>query len=98
MGSRSRFAPEFRRDAVELVRESGRSKAEVARSLGVSPNTLGGWVAADELARGRSEDPSLVAESEVEELKRLRRENMELRVDREILRKAAAFFAREMNQ
>lgn len=74
---------------------SGRPRVEVARSLGISDNTLRNWVQADRDARSRVEDPDGLSESEREELSRLRRENAELRLDREILRKAAAFFARE---
>lgn len=78
-----------------LVRTSGRARAEVARSLGISDNTLRNWVLADRDARTRAEDPDGLSETERAELARLRRENADLRVDREILRKAAAFFARE---
>jgi len=95
MGRPSKYPEEFRREAVELVRESGRARAEIARSLGVSDNTLRNWVDADRAARKRAEDPDALSEDELAELKRLRRENLELRTDREILRKAAAFFARE---
>lgn len=95
MGRPSKYPPEFRAEAVELVRSSGRPRVEVARSLGISDNTLANWVNADREARSRAEDPDGVSESERAELARLRRENAELRLDREILRKAAAFFARE---
>ena len=95
MARPSKYPPEFRSEAVELVRASGRPRAEVARSLGISDNTLRNWVLADREARARAEDPDGLSESERVELGRLRRENAELRLDREILRKAAAFFARE---
>jgi transposase len=95
MGRPSRFTPEFRREAVELIRSSGRSIAEVARSLGVNDGTLGNWVKADREARERAADPQALSESEREELRRLRRQVAELEMDREILRKAAAYFARE---
>jgi transposase len=95
MGRPSRYTPEFRREALELVRSSGRSVIEVARSLGISDGTLGNWVRAEREAQERAADPSALSESEREELRRLRREVAELRVDREVLRKAAAFFARE---
>ena len=83
------------RDAVELCRTSGRSIADVARSLGITDSTLHHWLKADREARQRAEDPDALSESEREELKRLRKENLELRTDKEILRKAAAYFARE---
>ena len=95
MGRPSKYPPEFRREAVELARLSDRPRAEVARSLGLSDSTLANWVNADRDARTRAEDPDGLSETERDELARLRRENAELKLDREILRKAAAFFARE---
>lgn len=95
MGRPSKYTPEFRREALELVSSSGRPVAEVARSLGISEGTLGNWVKAERVARERAADPKGLSESEREELQRLRREVAELRIDREILRKAAAYFARE---
>lgn len=95
MGRPSKYPPEFRREAVELVRSSGRPRAEIARSLGVSDTSLANWVQAAGEAERRAVDPGRLSESEFEELKRLRREVIELRTDREILRKAAAFIARE---
>ena len=95
MGRPSKYPPEFRREAVELVRTSDRSIMEVARSLGITDSTLHNWLKADRDARARSEDPDRASESEREELARLRKENLELRTEKEILRKAAAYFARE---
>lgn len=95
MGRPTKYPPEFRREAVELVRRSDRSLIEVARDLGISDSTLSNWIRADRDARARAEDPEGLSESEREELKRLRKENADLRLDREILRKAAAYFARE---
>ena len=80
------------------MKTSGRLRAEIARSLGVSDTALANWVRVDRETRERASDPAGLSESELVELKRLRRENLELRTDREILRKAAAFFAREMNR
>jgi transposase len=90
-----KYTAEFRAEALELVRSSGQPMAEVARSLGISDGTLGNWVKADREARERGADPQALTESERQELARLRREVAELRMDREILRKAAAYFARE---
>ena len=95
MGRPSMYPEEFRREAVELVRTSGRPRAEIARSLGLSDSTLKNWVVKDRQQRQRAADPDALSESEAAELKRLRKEVAELRMDREILRKAAAFFARE---
>jgi transposase len=78
-----------------LVKSSERPRVEVARSLGISDNTLANWIAADREAQARIDDPNGLSETEREELRRLRKESIELRTDREILRKAAAYFARE---
>jgi len=93
MGRPSRYPEEFRREAVELYRSSDRSRAEVARSLGISDGSLAAWVKQARLEAESGLDPD-----ERAELERLRRENRELRMDREILRKAAAYFARETNR
>ena len=95
MGRPSKYPPEFRREAIELVRSSGRSRVEVARSLGISDNTLANWISADRERRERDADPEALTESERAELRRLRRENAQLQMDMEILRKAAAYFAKE---
>ena len=98
MGRPSKYPPEFRREAVELVRTSGRPRVEIARSLGISDNTLANWVTADRERRERDRDPEALTESERVELRRLRRENAQLQMDMEILRKAAAYFAKETNR
>lgn len=95
VGRPSKYPREFRREAVELVRSSGRPRVEVARSLGISDNTLANWVKADRVERERASDPEALSESERVELRRLRREKAQLEMDMEILRKAAAYFARE---
>jgi transposase len=95
LGRPSKYPPEFRREAIELVRSSGRSRVEVARSLGISDNTLANWINAERERRERDADPEALTESERAELRRLRRENAQLQMDMEILRKAAAYFAKE---
>ncbi|MEZ5271999.1 MAG: transposase [Ilumatobacteraceae bacterium] len=95
MGRPSKYPDQFRRDALQLVESSGRPIADVARSLGISEGTLWNWVKASREARERASDPNALSESERDELKRLRKENIELRTDTEILRRAAAYFARE---
>jgi len=90
---RGRFTPEFKDEAVRLVIESGRPIAQVAKELHVHDGTLGNWV-------GKYRDAHPVAEttlnlSERARLHELERENRQLRLDREFLGKAAAFFARE---
>ena len=97
MGRPSKYPAEFREQAVELVRSSGKSVAAVARDLSINDMTLRGWIKADDAERGVPDAnglPPLTA-AERAELTRLRRENARLRVEREILKKAAAFFVTE---
>ena len=89
---RRNYPEEFKRDAVALVTEQGYSIAEAARSLDVGANLLGRWKREYE-AQARGEALDL---DEREELKRLRRENRDLRMEKEILKKASAYFAKEM--
>lgn len=89
-----RFTQEYKDEAVRLVLTSGRRQTEIARDLGLGHSTLERWVSA---ARGRFA-PAVVGETPEEELKRLRRENAVLREEREILKKATAFFASETNR
>lgn len=89
------YPPEFRAEAVKLVQTGGRPLAELARDLGVSAVSLRHWVNQDEIDRGQREG---LTSAELEELRRLRRENRILREEREILKKAAAFFAQETNR
>ena len=93
--SRCPYSPEFRRQMVDLVR-TGRSPEDLAREFEPTAQSIGAWVAAASKQEGRREEapPGLVA-SERDELARLRRENKQLRVERDILSKAAAWFARE---
>jgi transposase len=97
MRQQRRFTKEFEEEAVQLVRTSGRTQREVAEDLGVGLSTLVRWI-------GRSRDretatPDRVHQEDVvAELKRLRRENEILRQERDILKRATAFFAREGNR
>ena len=95
MGRPSRYPVEFRREAVALALSSDESRASVARRLGVNETTLRNWVADHLAEQARQADPLAVTASEFEELRRLRREVAELRTEREILRKPAAYFAQE---
>ncbi len=95
MGRQSRFPEEFRREAVRLVVTTGRPVLQVAKELDISEKTLGNWVRAERARQARDAAPGALSESEREELRRLRSEVKELRTEREILRKAAAYFARE---
>jgi len=87
------YPPEFRAEAIRLIRSSGRPAAEIARRLEVSTETLRLWVRQADIDEGRRHDG--LTTQETEEVRRLRRENRILREEREILLKAAAFFAQE---
>jgi transposase len=90
---RKRYTPSYRREAAHLVIDTGRTIAEVAREIGTGEQLLGRWVA---IERSRMDDPPAAVDAdERAELLRLRREVAELRMDREFLKKAAAFFASE---
>jgi transposase len=95
MGRPSRYPDQFRHDAVQMALASSDSRASVARRLGVNETTLRNWVANYLAEQARAANPLSVSPSEFEELRRLRREVEELRVEKEILRKAAAYFAQE---
>ncbi len=93
--SRRTYTPEFKTEAVKLVTEQGYSVAEAARSLGLNENLIRSWKLAleatgDQAFPGQGKLPAIE-----EELRRLRAENKRLLAERDILKKATAFFARE---
>ena len=90
--SYKQYPKEFKEEAVALILEQGYSVPEAAKSLGVATNILYRW---KEKIEAELAGESL-GEDEREELKRLRKENKELRMEKEILKKASAFFAKEM--
>ncbi len=91
-GPTPHYPPEFKREAVQLYRSSGRSVSKVAEELGVANESLRRWVKQHEIDEGEREGLST---DEREELGRLRRENRTLKQEREFLKKAAVLFARE---
>jgi transposase len=92
----SKFGDEFKRDAVRLVRTTGRTCADVARELGMNRETLRTWVRE---AETRDNDTGAgLAKAERDELAQLRKRVAELEIEKEILRKAAAYFAKEMDR
>ena len=91
-GPTPHYLPEFKREAVQLYRTSGKSISRVAEELGVSTESLRRWVKQHEIDEGEREGLNT---SEREELQKLRRENRTLKQEREFLKKAAVFFAKE---
>lgn len=93
--SRRSFTDEFKRDAVALVIDEGRRVIDVGRSLGVGEGTLGNWVRQARVDRG---DRAGVTTSEKAELAELRKENARLRMERDLLKRATAFWVKESGQ
>jgi|TARA_B110000879_G_scaffold205456_1_gene285880 transposase len=90
--SYKQYPKEFKEEAVAVVREQGYSAAEAAKSLGVATSLIYRWKDQQEqVLQGQG-----LADDEKVELQRLRKENKELRMEKEILKKASAFFAKEM--
>ena len=93
--SRPPYSPEFRRQMVDLV-HAGRDPGELSREFELTGQSIRGWVAKAHQKEGRQEaGPAGLGGPERDELVRLRRENKQLRLERDILSKAAAWFARE---
>ena len=91
---RRKFTDEFKSRAVDLVLKQGVSASQVARDLGIYESSLGNWVKQAKIDRGKGPPGALTSE-ELAELRQLRKEVKVLREEREILKKAAAFFAKE---
>lgn len=87
-----RYSPEFKEEAVRLANQSEKSIGKIAKDLGVSHESLRRWIRQAEIDSGKREG---LTTDERDELRQLRRENRILRQEREILKKAAAFFAQE---
>jgi len=91
---RRRFSAEYKAETVRLIQRSGKSIGQMALELGIGETALRRWVEQAELEAGRGPEGAL-KRTEREELVELRRENRRLRLEREILKKATAFFAKE---
>src|SRR5680860_590391 len=89
---RRKFDKEFREGAVRIVRETGKPIAQVARDLGVNEGTLGNWGAKDRAEREGTDGLSV---ADIEELKRLRSENAELRMERDVLKRSVVLWVKE---
>jgi transposase len=91
-GPTAHYPPQFKREAVQLYRSSEQSIPKVAKELGIADESLRRWIRQHEIDEGEREG---LTTDEREELSRLRRENETLKQEREFLKKAAVFFARE---
>ena len=89
---RRQYTDDFKRDAVELVTKQGYSVTDAARSLGINDTLIHKWRRAFE----DQDAGTTISKDEREELKHLRKENHQLRMEKEILKKASAYFAKEM--
>src|SRR5215218_4190503 len=90
--TRRGFTKEFKRDAVELVRTTGRPIAQIARELGIYDSTLGNWVRQDRTERGEEEGRTT---EERARLRELERENARLGMERDLLKRTVAFWVKE---
>lgn len=93
MSRYQKFDEDFKQGAVRIVEETGKPIAQVARELGVNEGTLGNWVLKARRARDGGDAP--LSESERAELVRLRRENTELRMQRDVLKRSTALWIDE---
>jgi transposase len=89
---RRQFTEEFKRDAVELVRATGRPIAQIAQELGIYDSTLGNWVRQDRIDRGEAEG---LTTEERARLRQLEAENAKLRMERDLLKRTVAFWVKE---
>jgi transposase len=89
---RRKFDREFREGAVRIVRETGKPIAQVARDLGINEGTLGNWYAKDRAVREGTDGLSV---ADIEELKRLRGEVAELRMERDVLKRSVVLWVKE---
>jgi transposase len=95
MTNRRKYSQEFKLDSINLVKEQGYSRAEAARSLSINANMLSRWIKEFEADRGDAFRGNGKLTEEQLEIRQLREENRRLKMEKDILKKAAAFFAQE---
>jgi transposase len=95
LSKRKRYSKEFKLDAVSLVLDQGYSRAEAARNLGLNGNMLGRWVSEQQADAGQAFRGNGKLTPEQEEIRKLKSQVKNLRMEREILKKATVFFAKE---
>ncbi|KTD45104.1 transposase IS911 [Legionella parisiensis] len=95
MATRKKYSKEFKLDAISLVTDQGYSRAEAARSLSINPTILNRWIKENESDDGQAFRGNGKLTAEQLEIRRLREENKRLKMEKDILKKAAAFFAQE---
>jgi transposase len=91
--TRRKFDADFKEGAVRLVRETGKPVAQLAKDLGINEGTLGNWVNTD--TRRRSDGNGALSEDERTELARLRKENAELAMERDVLKRSVALWVKD---
>ena len=97
MATRKKYTKEFKQDAVRLVTEQGYKQTEAARNLGIDRSMLARWVKEYQVDESEAFRGNGKLTAELEEVRRLREENRRLKMERDILKKATAFFAKESN-
>ena len=95
MTARKKYSREFKQDAVRLVTEQGYNQSEAARNLGIDRGMLARWIKEFQTDESEAFRGNGKLTTEQEELRRLREDNRRLKMERDILKKATAFFAKE---